>query len=108
MYGSTPGSTCSVSTDRIARFSWAHDCGAGVRDRGADGSRAAKQAFASRNPIQFEILNGNAVLRWEYPPGSTMFFVWSTALLARLRRSAVQRSDDVRRSARARRTTTLP
>jgi hypothetical protein len=33
----------------------------------------------TRNPggIRFLSFNSNAVLRWEYRPGSTLFFVWS-------------------------------
>jgi len=35
------------------------------------------QAFSFRNPdLNVRSLRGNAVLRWEYRPGSTLFFVW--------------------------------
>jgi hypothetical protein len=35
---------------------------------------------ASYNPeFSFKSLRGNAVLRWEYMPGSTLFFVWTQA-----------------------------
>jgi hypothetical protein len=35
-------------------------------------------AFAFGNPdFNFRSLRGNAVLRWEYRPGSTVFFVWT-------------------------------
>jgi hypothetical protein len=34
--------------------------------------------FTIRNPdVRFRSLRGNAVLRWEYRPGATMFVVWS-------------------------------
>jgi hypothetical protein len=34
--------------------------------------------FTISNPdFNFRSLRGNAVLRWEYRPGSTMFFVWT-------------------------------
>ncbi|HST60493.1 MAG TPA: DUF5916 domain-containing protein [Longimicrobium sp.] len=40
------------------------------------GGRSA-QAFAFSNPdLNVRSLRGNAVLRWEYRPGSTLFFVW--------------------------------
>jgi hypothetical protein len=42
-----------------------------------DGSGAAP-AFDVANPdFNVRSLNGTAVLRWEYRPGSTLFFVWT-------------------------------
>jgi len=44
-----------------------------------DGSGDAP-AFAFSNPdFNFRSLRGNAVLRWEFRPGSTLFFVWTHA-----------------------------
>ena len=38
---------------------------------------ASAQAFTFDNPdLNVRSLRGNAVLRWEYRPGSTIFFVW--------------------------------
>ncbi|HEX2205905.1 MAG TPA: DUF5916 domain-containing protein [Longimicrobium sp.] len=38
---------------------------------------AATDAFTFRNPdFNLRSLRGNAVVRWEYRPGSTLFFVW--------------------------------
>lgn len=38
----------------------------------------AGSAFTLRNPdFNFKSLRANAVLRWEYMPGSTLFFVWT-------------------------------
>jgi hypothetical protein len=38
---------------------------------------ASAQAITFRNPdLNVRSLRGNAVLRWEYRPGSTLFFVW--------------------------------
>jgi hypothetical protein len=35
------------------------------------------------NPdFSYRSLRGNAVLRWEYRPGSTLFLVWTTACSA--------------------------
>src|SRR5207247_7321458 len=42
-----------------------------------DGNGPA-QSFAVSDPnFNFKSLRGNAVLRWEYMPGSTMYFVWT-------------------------------
>ena len=42
-----------------------------------DGSGVAP-AFSLANPdFNFRSLRGNAVFRWEYRPGSTLFFVWT-------------------------------
>ncbi|MDZ7781280.1 MAG: DUF5916 domain-containing protein [Gemmatimonadota bacterium] len=40
-----------------------------------DGDGTADHAFTDRD-FNFRSLIGNAVLRWEYRPGSTVFFVW--------------------------------
>ena len=38
---------------------------------------AATDSLTFSNPdFNFRSLRGNAVLRWEYRPGSTLFFVW--------------------------------
>ncbi|HEX8360115.1 MAG TPA: DUF5916 domain-containing protein [Longimicrobium sp.] len=38
---------------------------------------SSPQAFTFHNPdLNVRSLRGNAVLRWEYRPGSTLFFVW--------------------------------
>jgi hypothetical protein len=44
----------------------------------ADGpSGTAAQPISFTHPdFNFRSLRGNAVLRWEYRPGSTLFFVW--------------------------------
>jgi hypothetical protein len=45
-----------------------------VLDPDADAGTAN---FTFRNPdFNFRSLRGNAVLRWEYRPGSTLFLVW--------------------------------
>ena len=41
-------------------------------------SESGSPAFAISNPdFSFKSLRGNAVLRWEYLPGSTLYFVWT-------------------------------
>lgn len=43
-----------------------------------DGASGSAESFALENPdFNFKSLRGNAVLRWEYLPGSTIFFVWT-------------------------------
>jgi hypothetical protein len=44
----------------------------------ADGSAGPAPALTLDNPdFNFTSLRGNAVLRWEYLPGSTIYFVWT-------------------------------
>jgi len=81
-YGETPGSTlrCYDATDTAMSCSGAAapayyvanpDTTAGRRD-----VRIGNPDFSSRS------LRGNLVLRWEYRPGSTLFFVWTTSCSA--------------------------
>ena len=43
-----------------------------------DGAGTAAETFSFGKPdFNFKSLRGNAVLRWEYMPGSTLFFVWT-------------------------------
>lgn len=42
-----------------------------------DGSGAAKPFLVPTQDFTVRALRGNAVLRWEYNPGSSLFFVWS-------------------------------
>ena len=42
-----------------------------------DGAEGPARPFSLADPdFNFRSLRGNAVLRWEYRPGSTLFFVW--------------------------------
>ena len=50
----------------------------GVRPRAAGCAEAAGFSYLFDNPdFNVRQLNSNAVLRWEYRPGSTLFVVWS-------------------------------
>jgi hypothetical protein len=42
-----------------------------------DGPGAAPSFTISNPDFNFKSLRGNAVLRWEYMPGSTLYFVWT-------------------------------
>jgi hypothetical protein len=44
----------------------------------ADAAGPRKSVRIGNRDFNSRSLNGNAVLRWEYRPGSTVFFVWST------------------------------
>lgn len=48
----------------------------GGRDVDPDGAGPAPSFFVSDQNFNFRSLIGNAVLRWEYRPGSTLFVVW--------------------------------
>ncbi len=39
-------------------------------------------------------LRGNAVLRWEYRPGSTLYLVWTRSAASSLSRGAIDFRDD--------------
>lgn len=43
----------------------------------ADGPGPSPTMDIGRPDFSFESLRGNAVLRWEYMPGSTLYFVWT-------------------------------
>src|SRR2546426_12807502 len=61
-----------------------------------DGSGPAAR-FAIEDPsFTLRSLRGNAVLRWEYRPGSTLYPVWTRSGASSLTRGAIDFSDDAR------------
>jgi hypothetical protein len=67
VYGKTGASTLTPITSGSTVTGYSAD---------PDGSGAAP-AFTISNPdFRFQSLRGNAVVRWEYRPGSALFFVW--------------------------------
>ncbi len=74
VYGETPGSNLNAQSNSdgtIVSYELEPD-GAGPRE-----------AFQIDNPdFSYTSLRGNAVLRWEYSPGSTLFFVWTRSCSA--------------------------
>lgn len=42
-----------------------------------DGAGPAEMLSFGKPDFNFKSLRGNAVLRWEYMPGSTLYFVWT-------------------------------
>ena len=74
VYGETPGSSLTPVTNpdgSVAAYDLDPD-GAGPRPV----VRVGNPDFSSRS------LRGNAVLRWEYRPGSTLFLVWTNSCSA--------------------------
>lgn len=64
----TPGTEIVTSTSASGGTRYTVD---------ADGAGAAAQPISFGEPdFNFRSLRGNAVLRWEYRPGSTLYFVW--------------------------------
>jgi hypothetical protein len=95
VYGTTAASTLqcfdgaqrSMSCDGAVSYYVADPDGAGPRPS----VRISSNDFNSRS------LNGNAVLRWEYRPGSTMFFVWTTSCSAGVSDPRFSAGNDMRR-----------
>jgi hypothetical protein len=60
----------------------------------ADGAGAAPAFTFSDPSFTFRSLRGNAVLRWEYRPGSTIFVVWTRSGSSSLSRGRIDFGDD--------------
>ena len=61
-----------------------------------DGPGPAAAIRIGNNNFNSRSLTGNAVLRWEYRPGSTVFFVWSTNCAAGTGDPQFKAAEDVR------------
>ena len=100
VYGQSTGSTlqCFNAAQQSVACASAKDVTYYIADPDGAGPRSsvriANRDFNSRS------LNGNAVLRWEYRPGSTMFFVWSTSCAADTGDPRFNATSDVRRLCR--------
>lgn len=82
VYGETPGATLRCFDGRDAEIPCAGGQAAAyyLADPDGAGPRQSVQVF---NPdFGARSLRGNAVLRWEYRPGSTMFLVWTRSCSA--------------------------
>jgi len=71
-YGTTPGSSAVAVTDTT-------DGVVSVvgYDLDPDGAGTRPELFVDNRNFSYRSLRGNAVLRWEYRPGSTLFLVWT-------------------------------
>jgi hypothetical protein len=55
-----------------------YDAESGLYTVDPDGAAGAAQPFAFGNPdFNYKSLRGTIVLRWEYRPGSLLYFVWT-------------------------------
>ncbi|MEA2765267.1 MAG: hypothetical protein QOK07_1671 [Gemmatimonadaceae bacterium] len=70
VYGRDNGSTVTPVTDPISGKTVSYDVD-------PDGATGLAPTFSISNPdFRTHSLRGNAVVRWEYRPGSALFFVW--------------------------------
>jgi len=74
-YGETPGSTLDPVVDT------ADDGAVSIvgYQLDPDGAGTRPAASVDNRDFSYRSLRGNAVLRWEYRPGSTLFLVWTTS-----------------------------
>ena len=88
-YGRTPGSTKVESRDPVTNEVVSY-----TLDPDGNGPRPS---FTVSNPdFSVRSLRGNAVLRWEYRPGSTLFLVWTQSCGASDQRPRFQPGVDLR------------
>ncbi len=74
VYGSDRGAVCSYQNVRVIHPTGSFDCPS-VAPTPAQAAQAG--VWLLPNPdFTFRSLRGNAVLRWEYRPGSALFVVW--------------------------------
>ena len=87
VYGETPGSTisphCFDATGTEVSCAGAGAPAPSYYTADPDGAAGPQDSVRIGNPdFSSRSLRGNAVLRWEYRPGSTLFFVWTTSCSA--------------------------
>jgi len=97
VYGQSAGSTlqCFNAADQSIGCDSSSGISYYVAD--PDGAGPRRAVTIANRDFNSRSLNGNAVLRWEYRPGSTMFFVWSTSCAAGTANPRFRATDDVRR-----------
>ncbi len=59
-----------------------------------DGAGPAQRITVANPDFVFRSLRGNAVLRWEYRPGSTIYLVWTRSGESSLSRGTIDFGDD--------------
>jgi len=90
VYGEAAGSTTHPVTDTAGAV-----VGYELDPDGSAGARPV--AFAPNLDFSYRSLRGNAVLRWEYRPGSTLFLVWTTSCSSSSSSPSFDALNDVRR-----------
>jgi hypothetical protein len=79
VYGNTGASTLQCFNDKDVPTSCDTKKNVSYFVADPDGAGPRPALRLGNNSFNSRSLNGNAVVRWEYRPGSTMFFVWSTS-----------------------------
>lgn len=69
--------------DRFEPLDATYDAAAGTYRADLDGDGVGELEFANPD-FNFKEMRGNAVLRWEFRPGSTLYLVWSQSRTASL------------------------
>ena len=87
-YGDTPGSIDSVVTEADGSISHVLD---------PDGAGPRPSVQIGNPDFSYRSLRGNAVLRWEYRPGSTLFLVWTQSCSSYGANPAFNAAQDFRR-----------
>ncbi len=95
VYGTTTGSTLQCLNAQEQATTCDHRAASYLAD--PDGAGPRPSVKIANNDFNSRSLNGNAVLRWEYRPGSTMFFVWATSCSAGTSDPRFNAGNDVRR-----------
>jgi hypothetical protein len=95
VYGRSAGSTLECFDSREQPTGCAGLVSAYLAD--PDGAGPRPSVRINNRDFNSRSLSGNAVLRWEYRPGSTMFFIWTTSCSAGANNPRFSATDDVRR-----------
>ena len=95
-YGRASGSTLDCFNARNLAVSCVGD-GVAYYVGDPDGAGQRRSVRIANRDFDSRSLSGNAVVRWEYRPGSTMFFVWSTNCAADTSDPRFHAADAVRR-----------
>jgi hypothetical protein len=77
-YGRAAGSTLACFDAKAVALDCYGETRISYYQGDPDGGGARASVRIDNPDFDSRSVNGNAVLRWEYRPGSTMFFVWST------------------------------
>jgi hypothetical protein len=94
-YGQTAGSTLQC-LDAQSRAASCTSGNVAFYTADPDGTGPRRSVTINNNDFKSRSLLGNAVVRWEYRPGSTLFFVWSSNCSAGASDPRFRSSQDLR------------
>jgi hypothetical protein len=94
-YGQMPGSTLQC-LDSQSRSTACASADVAFYAADPDGAGPRRSVTIANRDFNSRSLLGNAVVRWEYRPGSTLFFVWSSNCSAGTTNPRFRSSDDLR------------